>query len=158
MCGVAEGLSVLLKTRRLPLIFPSRSRHFPERRLSMFEVRCVYEPTDCGPLFLPDDAEDVIGGKPATLRVSFRPDAYYPAEPDVGAGPDFIAEIETVELMDDAPGGDLGNVPPRWRMLAGLWRRRAIEFLERSHGKPMWAQAEREVAEAFGVPLYGSAA
>lgn len=124
----------------------------------MFEVRCIYEPTECGPLFLPGDAEDVVGGKPATLRVTFLPRDYYPAEPDVGAGPDFIADIDTVELIDDEPGGDLGNVPPRWRTLAGLWRKRAIEFLERSHGKTMWAQAEAETAEAFGVALYGSAA
>jgi hypothetical protein len=121
----------------------------------MFEIRCAYQPTAWGMIFLPEDIESDYG---ATLRVHFDPLDYYPAERDVGAGAEFVAEIGIIEMCDDRDCTSNSHRSSPWRTLQGLTRQAAIDFLEQSHHDEMWAQADEETAEAFGLDYYGRAA
>lgn len=114
----------------------------------MYEATCTYRSTPSGSIFLPDDIES---DECAELRVSFDPLAYYPTEPDVGAGAHFDVAIGAVELMEH-------RGTEQWRTLTGASRTAAIAFLEQHHHKAMWWQADEEAAEAFGAPFYGRAA
>lgn len=108
----------------------------------MYIAECSYRAGDVGLIFLPDGS-----GHPCDLSVDFRPLAYYPAEPDIGQGPDFDAAIVTIQIRDPEDG----NKPQAWHKLDGADFEAAKRFLDRHHSTPMWAQAEIETAEAFGA-------
>lgn len=114
----------------------------------MFEIACTYQPSDDGYTFHPEDAESDYQ---CDLRATFQPLAYYPAEPDVGAGADFDFAIESIEVADHQGGQS-------WRTLEGTEFKAAEAFLDAHHQEAMLEQAEREAAEAFGAPRYRRAA
>lgn len=107
----------------------------------MFEIACTYQPSASGYTFHPEDADSDYQ---CDLRVSFQPLAYYPAEPDVGAGADFNFDIEAIEVADHDGG-------QTWRRLEDDERAAAERFLDRHHRDEMYDAAERETAAAFGV-------
>lgn len=109
----------------------------------MYKAESSYRSGGSGLLFfLPG-----CGDRECDLRVTFTPKAYYPAERDCGAGPDFDADIRSIELRDYDDGDD----EKAWHALTGndLWAARC--FLENHYKRPMWDQAFDETAEAFGV-------
>lgn len=114
----------------------------------MFQIACTYRPSDGGYTFHPEDAESDYQ---CDLRVTIRPLAYYPAEPDVGAGADFDFEFEAIEVADHQGGQS-------WRTLEGAESKAAEAFLDAHHQEALFEQAETEVAEAFGAPRYRRAA
>lgn len=122
-----------------------------------FEIACTYQPIASGLIFLPADLDSAYG---CDLRVHFEPLAYYPAEPDIGAGPDFDARITTIEMLDDRDSVDEDGRPCRtpWRVLEGDARKAAEAFLDAHCREAMWAEAEAETAAAYVDAVYRRAA
>lgn len=108
----------------------------------MFETECTYHQVGSSYFFMADD----LGEKRCFLSVTFEPLAWYPAEPDVGAGPDFDAKIECIDLYF----GDPNNHRFWPHRLTGLNLDRAKSFLESHHRSAMWGRAEEVTAEYFG--------
>lgn len=113
----------------------------------MFQIECTCLPSPDGFTFWPEDSES---DSPCELRVTFEPIAYYPPEPDVGAGHDFDARVASIEMLDaSAPVSIQGG--EQWRVLTGNELHNAHAFLGKHHWKEMWAVGEAETLEAFGV-------
>ena len=108
----------------------------------MYEIECTYASTAGVLSFFPAGS----GERSCYLSVTFEPIDWYPAEPDVGAGHDFDAQIVSVDMYDGPPD-DSGSVQ---RHLTGLDLDQAKAFLEEHHRDEMWAVAEALTAEAFG--------
>jgi hypothetical protein len=122
-----------------------------------FEIACTYQPTAFGLIFLPPDTD---GAYECDLRVSFEPLAYYPAEPDVGAGADFDARITSVEMLDGRDDTNEDGTPCQtpWRTLEGDARKAAEAFLDAHCRDDMWAEAEAETTAAYVDLVYRRAA
>lgn len=102
---------------------------------------CSFRPTHtAGLIFSPAAIAD--DGQ-AELRVHFKPLAYLPPEPDVGAGADFNAKIIRVEIRDIQAGA--------WHRLDPRDTATALAFLEGHFSRAMWAEAEIETAAYFGA-------
>lgn len=118
----------------------------------MYITECTFRPCDAaGMVFLPFDANSEFT---AELRVTFQPVAYYPAEPDTGAGPDFDAKIVRIEIRDALD--DLSE--KAWHKLEPRDAAAARRFLDEYCSESMWDQAFEETAEAFGADAYRCAA
>lgn len=122
-----------------------------------FEIACTYQPTASGLIFLPIDTD---GAQDCDLRVSIKPLAYYPAEPDIGAGADFDFAIAVIEMFDHRDDrnddGSLCETP--WRVLDGAARRAAETFLDTHCREAMEDEAEAECAAAYVDLVYRRAA
>lgn len=115
----------------------------------MFQIACTYQPSADGPRFAPFNADSL---HQCDLRVTFRPIAWYPAEPDTGQGADFDASIEAIEMMD-WHGRDQSP-----KQLADAALDAAKAFLEAHHHDAMWAAAEQVTADHFGATDFRRAA
>jgi hypothetical protein len=105
----------------------------------MFEVECKYLLTQNGLHFLPDDYHS---GFKCTLQVAFEPVAYYPAEPDIGAGDDFDARIARITMLDDDASCGCYE-----KLLTSQSRENAEKFLDACHRDAMWETAGEEVRD-----------
>jgi hypothetical protein len=111
----------------------------------MYIADCDFKLThETGLILSAPDADSDFQGE---LRVSFKPIAYYPAEPDTGADADFDAKITKIELRDiqDASG------EAAWHRLDPRDKATAIAFLEAHCSRDMWDAAFAETAEHFGA-------
>ena len=108
----------------------------------MFEIECTYHSFAGVLIFLPDGLAE---GR-CFLSVTFEPLAWYPAEPSVGAGADFDAQIACIDMYDGPPD-DKASIQ---RQLKGVDFDQAKAFLEEHHREDLWAAAEAVTAEHFG--------
>lgn len=146
--------------RFLPVTGPAisaltHSRSF-FRDCVMFSCECTYQPTAYGIIFLPPDCETDYQ---CELYVEFEPLDFSPAEPDVGAGPDFDWQIASIGMLDardryqHTPSRNKDNI----RILKNEAFDAAKRFLEAHHARELHDQANAETAEAFDAPYWRAA-
>lgn len=106
----------------------------------MYEVECAYR-RDGGALkFIRECRMDETTDDFCKLRVTFRVDEIYPADPDTGVGMDWNGGIDSIEIRNFVGW-------TRWRVLRGDELETARRFLEEEYAEEM-LQAEGDYAEA----------
>jgi len=106
----------------------------------MFEVECAFRRESGGYVFIRESRMDETTDDFCKLKVKFRVDEIYPAEPDTGAAMDWNGGIETIEMRACVGW-------PRWKFLRGEEFATAKLFLEEEYPQEL-LDAETDNAEA----------